>query len=321
MPTWVRRALVKLPPLAWRDRRIASLEARIRHLESGRTVQIVRPSFEATVQAERRMAALRNEMIAPETDERGGKFNDYDVARSLGVDIPHQLGRWDRPDQIAWDDLPDHVVVKCAHGSTGRGVFPLRRARDGWQIATQSTVVSSAEIVRRFLELEAAGRIRGPFGAEEFLEGVDGPGSLPVDVKAYTFYGEVPALLLCRRHEFGRQRANRYRYVDATGHDLEGLMEGSPTDLTILPPSNLDEIVETAARLSIGFAMPFLRIDLYGIGSRVVFGEVTPRPGGEEWFGPELDTAFGAAWESARARLGLVTRPPLLDAPSGHDAL
>jgi hypothetical protein len=307
MPSRVRRTLLKLPPLAWRDRRIAGLEARVRKLESARTVQVVRPSFEAAVQAERRMAALRRGMtggIARPT----GKFSDYDVARSHGVDIPRQLGRWDHPDQIAWDDLPDLVVVKSAHGSTGRGVFPLRRVGDGWQIATRTTVVSSTEIVHRFLELEAAGRNRGPYGAEEFLEGPDGPGSLPIDVKAFTFYGDVPGFLLCRRPEFGRQRANRYRYVDATGRDLDGVIDGSPTDYSIEPPANLDEFVETASRLSIAFAAAFLRVDLYGIGSRVVFGEVTPRPGGEEWFGPELDTAFGEAWEGARARLYLAAK-------------
>jgi hypothetical protein len=118
--------MVRLPPLAWRDRRIAGSEAQVRQLESGRAVHIVRPSFEAMVQAERRMTVMRKEMAGGVVRPRG-KFNDYQVAHSQGVDNPRQLERWDHPAQIVWDELPDLVVVKSAHGSAGRGVLPLRR--------------------------------------------------------------------------------------------------------------------------------------------------------------------------------------------------
>lgn len=301
IPLSIRRTLVKLPPLAWRDRRIGALEARIRKLKAE---PIVRPSFEARLETERRLHELRKTVGAPiKSANWVGKFAIYDFVLSQGVDVPQQFGRWEGPTDIPWDDPPDLVVVKSTHGSTARGVFPVRRTAVGWQVATHSDVVPSEQIVRRLLWLEKKGKIGGPYGAEEFLEGPDGPGSLPIDIKVYTFYGEVPVLLLCQRDKHGRSASTRYRYIDPAGRDTVGIAEGSPTDFTIEPPANLDDIVETARRLSLAFRQSFLRIDLYSIGSRVVFGEITPRPGGRDWFGPKLDATLGDAWERAQTRL------------------
>jgi hypothetical protein len=177
----------------------------------------------------------------------------------------------------------------------------------GWQTATQSAILSSTEIVDKLLELEEEGRIRGPYRVEEFLEGPNGPGSL---VPCPSMSRPTRSTARCRRFFCANATSTddhrpRYRYIDATGNDLDGLIDGSPTDFGIAAPANLDAIVEAASRISIAFETPFLRVDLFSIGGRVVFGEVTPRPGREEWFGPELDTAFGLAWEAAKVRLEL----------------
>ena len=50
--------------------------------------------------------------------------------------------------------------------------------------------------------------------------------------------------------------------------------------------------------------LPFARIDLYDVPGRLVFGEVTPRPGAAaSGSAPHLDVLMGAAWERAEARL------------------
>jgi hypothetical protein len=300
MPTKIRRALAAVPPVAWRDRRIAALEERLSKLKEAS----VRPSYDVKIETDRRLHKLRVELDAPvKSANRDGKFAIYDFVASHGVDIPKQFGQWEDATEIPWDDLPDFVVIKSAHGSTSRGVFPVRRVGDGWQVATQSDVVPGEKIGRRLAWLEKKGRVGGPFGAEEFLEGPDGPGSLPIDIKAYTFYGEVPVLLLCERDEHARSGGARYRYIDPAGRDTVGIAEEWPTDFTIEPPANIGDVVEAASRLSHAFREPFLRIDLYSIGRRVVFGEVTPRPGDKDWFGPKLDATLGDAWERAQIRL------------------
>jgi hypothetical protein len=67
-------------------------------------------------------------------------------------------------------------------------------------------------------------------------------------------------------------------------------------------PPRLDEVVDIASRLSVAMRLPFARIDLYPLRDRVVFGEVTPRPGGRQWLGVEQDTMLGDSWERALAR-------------------
>ena len=275
------------------------------------------PSFQARLNTERRLHALEKELspAKPPSVISQGKFWAYDLARSHGIDVPQQLGLWRRPDDIPWDDLPDQVVIKSAFAAAARGVFPLRRNADGWDLLGSATT-TSAELVDDLNRLRKNGRIRGPFGAEEFLDG--GDGELPIDVRTYAFYGHVPFVLLRRPGAHGDLDTARFRPVDAHGADLidaekyPALADADPTQLprllavldpTIPVPKNFAEIIDAAGRFSKAIRLPFARVDLYGIDDRVVFGEVTPRPGGRQWLGPELDVMLGDAWEHAEARL------------------
>ena len=136
-------------------------------------------------------------------------------------------------------------------------------------------------------------------------------------MKVYAFYGEVPLLQITRSDDHGNLDATRYRMVDAQGSDLidadshpalDPAIGVDPAhrlgriDLAIPTPPNLDEVVATASRLSVAMRLPFARIDLYPLRDRVVFGEVTPRPGGRQWLGADLDTRLGESWERALAR-------------------
>jgi hypothetical protein len=118
--------------------------------------------------------------------------------------------------------------------------------------------------------------IRPPFGAEEFLD--DGSGTLPVDIKVYTFYGEAPVARLRRVLEHGPGGAGAHRVVDRNGTDFD-TYRGQPTDPTIPLPGALADLFDVAERVSIVIRAAFSRIDLYDIRGRIVFGEVTPCPG------------------------------------------
>jgi hypothetical protein len=246
-----------------------------------------------------------------------GKFWVYDLVRSHGVDVPQQFGRWDDPADIPFSKLPDRVVIKSAFGSTSRGVLPLRRSGGGWQIVTHDEDVTSEELMDLLSDRMSSGQIRGPFGAEEFLDG-EGPEALPTDIKIYAFYGDVQMILVARSHDHGNGGAIRYRVVDVHGVDLinadshpalspatgrEPEASLAQVDLTLPTPTRLGELVDVASRLSVMMRIPFGRFDLYRVRDRVVFGEVTPRPGGRQWFGADLDARLGEAWERAQARL------------------
>ena len=282
-----------------RDRRIRELE---HELASGD--QVIHPSYRARVHAERRRRELELEMGVRSTSViRHGKFYVYDLARSHGIDVPAQHGRWDDPAEIPWNDLPDLVVIKSAFSSTSRGVFPLRRTASGWQVITRDTIMTGEQLTATLTELAKTGRAKPPFAAEEFLD-QDGTGMhTPTDVRTFAFYGEVPLVALRRTFEHGNGKASRFRFIDPHGDDVLDTHPSVTVDQSIPVPEKLDELRNAASRLSVAIRAPFSRIDLYRIRDRVVFGEVTPRPGGRQWFGHELDRALGETWERAQVRL------------------
>jgi TupA-like ATPgrasp len=233
-----------------------------------------------------------------------GKFHVYDLVRSHGIEIPEQYGRWADARDIPWDELPDRVVVKAMRGASSRGVFPVERHQGGWRVISHDAdVVTGDQLSARLADDAEQGTISGPFGAEEFLD-EDGTGARPpTDVKVYTFYGEAPLVLLRRVDVHGNRSTASFRIVDRGGRDLSDRYMGKRMDPAMDVPARLGEIVDVAERLSIALRAPFSRIDLYGIRDRIVFGEVTPRPGGAQWLGRDLDTSLGDAWERAKVRL------------------
>lgn len=268
------------------------------------------PSYKVRLHTEERLRALEVELGAPSRSViAGGKFHVYDLIRSHGFDVPEQYGRWDDPADITWDALPDLVVIKSARGAASHGVLPLKRSGAGWQIVTHDGATSNgAELAQRIAADVESGTIHGPFAAEEFLLDEGGTSVRPpTDVKAYAFYGEVPLIQLRQSDEHGNAEASRYRMIDPHGVDLlHTYARGRPTDTSLdVPQATLDRVVEIASHLSVAIRAPFSRIDMYGIGDRIVFGEVTPRPGPDRkvWFGPELDASLGEAWERAQVRL------------------
>ena len=313
LPRWLGR---RLPPVARRDRRITALQAKLADMSEGWSEA---PSFQGRLFASRRIRDHEKELgaKAPSVISKG-KFWVYDFVRSHDIDIPEQYGRWDDPAEIPWQDLPDRVVIKSAIGSTSRGVFPLDRVPEGWHLATHEHPMSQDELIAKIAHRVHKNRIRGPFCAEEFLT-PRVPGGLPLEIKTYAFYGDVPLISLSQSHEHGRMAQARYRVIDPKGTDLvdektnpalaadgrgvEGTL--SQVDLSLPIPPRLDEAVDIASRLTVAMRLPFARVDLYDVQGRVVFGEVTPRPGGRQWFGAELDAMMGAAWERAEARLTL----------------
>jgi hypothetical protein len=291
---WARERGRGLPHVRWRDRKIVALTQAV---DEASSVDV--PSYRRYIYAERRIAAMM-----PRRGDRGQlvtrKLKSYAFAQSHGVDIPRVFDVWDRPEDIEWDDLPAALVLKSNGGSGAQGVVPIRRDGDHWRIVRGVDVITSAQIVERLRKRQDQGRIKGPFFAEELLPGVDDD-SLPVDVKVHAFYGEVGLVLLRSVDVHGVEQ--RFRAILPDGTDYGRSCPKDVYDATIPIPTNFPEVVRTAERLSLGVPRPFVRVDLYDIGGRVVFGEFTPRPGGVEDYGPELDAQLGRLCESAQSRV------------------
>jgi hypothetical protein len=64
-------------------------------------------------------------------------------------------------------------------------------------------------------------------------------------------------------------------------------------------PSNLEQMIEVAQIL--GQDVDFVRVDLYSVGEKIYFGEMTPTPGGGmSRFEPEqMNEWLGSLWTAA----------------------
>ncbi len=116
--------------------------------------------------------------------------------------------------------------------------------------------------------------------------------TLPVDYKFYVFGGRVEFVQL------HLDRGGRHRWML---FDRKWQRVSSPTaDPDMVPPANLTKMIEAAEDL--GRTFDFVRVDLYEVDSKPLFGEMTFYPGsGLDRFDPvSLDRVIGAYWTRAK---------------------
>jgi hypothetical protein len=294
---------MRFPAVARRDARISELERTAKRQAALEERSFTEPSFHRYIHADRRLAG---HLLDLGRGDRGQvithKLKSYAFAQSHGVDVPRLFGVWDHPDDIAWDQLPDHVVIKSVRGTAARGVKPLRREAGRWTTVTTTKPIEPSEIVARLRAHETADVVSGPYFAEELLGGgIDN--LLPVDVKVHAFYGEVTHVLLRRVLVHGDPTVSTFRVVFPDGSDAGPVVRGLTHDEDIPVPGNLADVCGVAARLSLGIPRAYVRIDMYDVDGRIVFGELTPRPGEPMYYGAKLDTWLGHVWERAQARV------------------
>jgi hypothetical protein len=241
---------------------------------------------------------------------------DY-VAATVGRQyLPHALAIVDDPSDLLHLPLPDAYVVKPAHGS-GAAIIVSDRASatarlpsepDNWAYQhVQPAFAPRADVIR--IAEGWVGQLygQGPnrewvYGqvprrviVEELLSGVDG--AIPTDYKLLVFHGRC-AYIQVDAERFGP------RTQDFFLPDWQHLpLSGGPPWACPRPakPPALAEMIEVAERL--GADTDFVRVDLYCIDGRVVFGELTSFPaGGDSPFDPErFNEEFGSRWTVPRS--------------------
>ena len=124
--------------------------------------------------------------------------------------------------------------------------------------------------------------------AEELLQGGRAP-----DYKFFVFSGQVAAVQV----DLDRFTGHR-RVLMSPDWSLLGGLRFEPIDPPPPPPANLATMLEWASLLTTD--VDFLRVDLYGVGDRVLVGELTAYPeAGRARFRPaSLDVWMGSLWPS-----------------------
>jgi TupA-like ATPgrasp len=204
----------------------------------------------------------------------------------------------DEPTEIRRLALPDRFVMKPTHMS---GAFEIVR--------------DATSVDRRRLETRADAWLRRNYGIERgewaytaivprvlFEELLEHNGELAIDYNFYCFGGE-PRFIRVTREQHGPipiaavyDTDFRLMPVTLVRTWFRQFTEHVP------PPPNYPEMLKIARRLSEG--TDFLRVDLYNVGGRIVFGELTnyPHAGTRKWDPPIWESVFGGYWPSRRPR-------------------
>jgi hypothetical protein len=213
------------------------------------------------------------------------------VARRLGPDwvIPTLWHGTELPERPDW---PLPFVLKAAHGC-GQCAF-VRSGAEDWDAicrrAKRWLVHSYGQVLGEWLYRAIPPRLL----VEPFV-GRDG--AVPVDYKLFVFGGHVEFIQVDTDREHDHKRVLFDRSWRALPAELQFPIETRP----VPRPSSLPRMIEAAETLGRGF--DFVRVDLYEVEGRPLFGEFTFYPGsGLDRFRPSrFDHLFGEAWLDARA--------------------
>lgn len=218
---------------------------------------------------------------------------DY-VAKKIGDEyIIPTIGIWDRAEDIEWEKLPDQFVLKATNGGGGCAVV----------ICTDKSKLDIADAVQKlcakfwfyksFREWPYK-NIKGRIIAEKYINSHNSSSSSELrDYKFFCFDGKVKFFKV----DFDRFKGHRANYYSPSGELLPFGEAHFPPDYNHKEPLpyNLEQMIEIAEKLSMGF--PFLRVDLYNVGGKIYFGELTFYPAGG--FGPFT----GEDWDEKLGKL------------------
>ncbi|MFE1646076.1 ATP-grasp fold amidoligase family protein [Microbacterium sp. P01] len=225
--------------------------------------------------------------------------------------LPVAHAVFDDPGMLDRVELPAAYVVKPTHGSGAALIVSesapadARLPQDGqsWTYShvrpEHVTREQIARLSRGWLDQVygqgpnkewAYGRVPRGVIIEEMLVGADG--GVPADYKFFVFHGACAFVQV----DAGRFGTRTQDFFDPQWQHL-ALSGGPPwADPPPAAPAALAEMLDVAARLGAG--TDFVRVDLYDVAGRIVFGELTSYPaGGDSPFHPEsFDEEFGRPW-------------------------
>lgn len=237
----------------------------------------------------------------PEFSKMVDKYTvkDY-VASVIGEEfvIP-AIGVWELPEDIEWGILPNQFVLKTTHGGGSGGVVICKDKTTFDQKEAISKLKNSMkQDIWHQLKEWPYKNVKPRIIAERYL--TDDTTSVNGDLNDYKFYcfnGEVKYCEVIT----GRYSKKQIDFFDLEWNHQEFTFNGYEfADERPAKPNCFDTMVEVAGKLCKD--KPYSRIDLYVVGNKVFFGEITFFPAsGFRGFHPE-------EWN---VRLGdMITLPP-----------
>ena len=232
----------------------------------------------------------------PLMEQCADKFAVREYIQSLGYGhlLNDLLGVYDRVQDIDFAALPDRFLIKAAHGSgfniivKDKSELNLRHTKrmlKSW--LHQNIAWSGREWVYRNMPRRIV--------IEKYLE--DETGGLR-DYKFYCFNGE-PAIMQLEVGRFTEHNTRNFYDMDWKLLPFGKELPHDP-NIKVEKPEMFEEMKKIAADLCKSFQ--YVRVDLYQVGGKVYFGELTffPAGGAPDFVPSEYDAIVGKLWRLER---------------------
>ena len=288
---------IATPPLSWFGEHFPVTMVRLRYLARFHRL----PNLKNPSDLNEKILYLKLFTDTSEWTRLADKYRVRDYVRSCGLErilIP-LYGAWERVEDIPFDELPNLFILKASNGD-GKGtnlkVDKSKMDDEDW--------LSLRKKLQSWLDAKHIGALSGEphykgikpmILAEELLPNDEGQTSL-IDYKLWCFNGEPYSFFVCS----DRQSDGYHATVDC--YDLEWNrypenMRKSPhmtvASVALPRPACLEEMIEAARILSKPF--PEVRVDLYAVGGKAYFGEMTftSLGGMQDFYTPEYLQEMG----------------------------
>lgn len=195
------------------------------------------------------------------------------VADIIGNDyvIP-TLGVWGKPEEIDWNVLPNQFVLKTTHGGGNEGVVICRNKTTFDKQAAIDKLNASFrtdlyKVWREWPYKNVPKRVL----AEKYIEPNPETNDLS-DYKFFCFDGKVKGLFVATERQNPNEEV-KFDFFDDNYNHLPLRQGHDHAKVTPPKPKNFELMKRISEQLSKGF--PHVRIDLYDLGDKVLFGEIT----------------------------------------------
>lgn len=223
------------------------------------------------------------------------RVREFIKEKGLEASLPLLYGVYEKGEDIDFDKLPERFVIKTNDGTGGNNIIICRDKKE-------LDIPSTVKKLDSWLDLKSvnAGREWAYTGIpksviiiEEYLENSENPDAGLEDYKIFCFDGEP----YCIVHDGERYIGHKRNFYDLDWHNLHIGSDCESFGNDAPRPDTLGEMLHVARVLSSGF--PFVRVDLYSVGGKVYFGEMTfyPWSGYVQYDPDEFDFRLGSRFD------------------------
>lgn len=190
------------------------------------------------------------------------------VENKIGKDYLNELyGVYDSVSQINFDSLPNQFVLKATHGSGYNIIVEDKSNLNVKKTKKKLNHFLSQNYYNKFQEAIYK-NVKPRIIIEKYISGNEA--NTVVEYKFYCYNGE-PKYIYAEKKELNKIQKCFY---DLDWNKILPQKENFIfTKSNFIKPNNLDEMLLLASKLSEGFI--FLRVDLYSVGNKIIFGELT----------------------------------------------